>query len=75
LPEHLAAAWENPEPDAFLHAVADVARARRISRLAKQAGLGRESLYKALAPGAKIWCDTMRKLTDSLGVWLTVTSN
>jgi probable addiction module antidote protein len=58
----------------FLHAVGDVARARGISEVARDAGLGRESLYKALAPGAKIRYDTVRKLMDSLGVRLTVTS-
>jgi probable addiction module antidote protein len=73
--EYLAAALEDPNPDVFLHAVADVARARGISRVAKEAGLGRESLYKALAPGAKIRYDTVRKLMDSLGVRLTVTTN
>jgi probable addiction module antidote protein len=73
--EYLAAALEDPNPDVFLHAVADVARARGISKVAKEAGLGRESLYKALAPGAKIRYDTVRKLMDSLGVRLTVTTN
>ena len=37
-------------------------------------GLGRESLYKALAPGAKVRYETVRKLEDSLGVKLTVTT-
>jgi probable addiction module antidote protein len=72
--EYLAAALEDPNPDVFLHAVGDVAKARGISKVAKDAGLGRESLYKALAPGAKIRYDTVRKLMDSLGVRLTVTS-
>ena len=40
--EYLAAALEDPNPDVFLHAVADVAKARGISRVAKEAGLGRE---------------------------------
>lgn len=71
--EYLAAALEDPNPDVFLHAVGDVAKARGISKVAKDAGLGRESLYKALAPGAKIRYDTVRKLMDSLGVRLTVT--
>jgi probable addiction module antidote protein len=73
--EYLAAALQDPNPDVFLHAVADVAKARGISRVAKEAGLGRESLYKALAPGAKIRYDTVRKLMDSLGVRLTVTTS
>jgi probable addiction module antidote protein len=73
--EYLAAALEDPNPDVFLHAVGDVAKARGISKVAKDAGLGRESLYKALAPGAKIRYDTVRKLMDSLGVRLTITTN
>jgi probable addiction module antidote protein len=72
--EYLAAALEDPNPDVFLHAVGDVAKARGISKVAKDAGLGRESLYKALAPGAKIRYDTVRKLLGSLGVRLTVTT-
>ena len=51
--EYLSAALENPDPDAFLIAVRDVAKARGISAIAENAGLGRESLYKALKPGAK----------------------
>jgi probable addiction module antidote protein len=72
--EYLGAALEDRNPDVFLQAVADVAKARGISKLAKDAGLGRESLYKALAPGGKIRYDTVRKLLDSLGLRLTVTT-
>src|SRR3984893_6331013 len=71
--EYLVAALEDPNPDGFLNAVGDVAIARGISKVAKDAGLGRESLYKALAPGAKIRYDTVRKLLESLGGRLTVT--
>jgi probable addiction module antidote protein len=56
--EYLAAALEDPNPDVFLHAVAYIAKAYGISRVAKAAGLGRESLYKALAPGAKLTVTT-----------------
>ena len=72
--EYLAGALEDRNPDVFLHAVADVAKARGISKVAKDAGLGRESLYKALAPGGKIRYDTVRNVVDSLGVRLTVTT-
>lgn len=72
--EYLTAALCDGNPDVFLHAVADVAKARGVSKVAKDAGLARESLYKALAPGAKIRYDTVRKLLDSLGVRLTVTT-
>lgn len=51
--EYLTAAMEDPNPDVFLQAVADVARARGMAKLAQDSGLGRESLYKALRPGSK----------------------
>lgn len=70
--EYLAAALEDPNPELFLLAIANVAKARGIAKIAKDAGLGRESLYKALAPGAKPRYETVRKLIDSLGVRLTV---
>ena len=70
--EYLSAALEDSNPNVFLSAVADVAKARGIAKVAKDAGLGRESLYKALAPGAKVRYETVRKLVESLGVRLTV---
>ena len=71
--EYLQAALEDPNPELFLLAVANVAKARGMAKVAKDAGLGRESLYKALAPGAKPRYETVRKLMDSLGMRLTVT--
>lgn len=69
--EYLSAALEDPNPDVFLAAIRDVARARGMTQLAKDAGLGRESLYKALTPGAKPRFDTMLKLLHALGVNLS----
>lgn len=71
--EYLTAALEDPNPDVFLAAVRDVARARGMTQLAKDAGLGRESLYKALTPGAKPRYDTVLKLLHALGVKLSAT--
>ena len=71
--EFLTAALEDQNPDVFLSAVRDVARARGMAQLAKDAGLGRESLYKALTPGAKPRYDTMLKLLHALGVKLSAT--
>lgn len=42
-----------------------------MSQLARDAGMNRESLYKALAPGAKPRYDTVLKLVNALGVKLT----
>ncbi len=72
--EYLAAALENPDQDAFLVAVRDVAKARGIADVAARAGLGRESLYKTLKPGARPRFDTVRRLLAALGVKLDVSS-
>lgn len=71
--EYLTAALEDENPDVFLAAVANVAKARGMTEVAQRAGLGRESLYKALAPGAKPRYDTVLKVLHSLGVKLAVT--
>lgn len=68
--EYLNAALEDENPNVFLVAIGDVAKARGMAQLAKDTGLGRESLYKALAPGAKPRYDTVLKLMRALGVEL-----
>jgi probable addiction module antidote protein len=70
--EFLAAALEDPNPDVFLAALSEAAKARGIAALAERSGLGRESLYKTLAPGSKPRYETICKLVDALGVKLTV---
>ena len=70
--EYLSAALEDANPDVFLSAVADVAKARGMSAIAKSSGLGRESLYKALTPGAKPRYETIQKVLHGLGVKITV---
>ena len=72
--EYLKAALEDPDPDAFLVAVRDVAKARGIASVAEKAGLGRESVYKTLSPGALPRFETIRKLVGALGVKLDVSS-
>ena len=72
--EYLTAALDDPNPDVFLAAVGHVAKARGMSDIAGQTGLGRESLYKALSPGAKPRYDTVRKVLQSLGVKLSVSA-
>jgi probable addiction module antidote protein len=71
--EYLTAALEDENPDVFLAAISDVAKARGMAAIAKSTGLGRESLYKALAPGAKPRYDTIIKVLHGLGVKITVT--
>lgn len=72
--EYLTAALENGDPDVFLTAVGNVAKARGMTQIAQATGLGRESLYKALAPGARPKYDTVLKVLRSLGVRLAVSA-
>ncbi len=67
---YLTAALADPDPDAFLSAVKAVSRARGMSQLAKDSGLSREGLYKALSPGAKPRYETVMKVIRALGVEL-----
>ena len=72
--EYLTAALEDSNPDVFLAAIGQVAKARGMGAIAEGAGLGRESLYKALTPGAKPRYDTVLRVLQSLGVKLSVTA-
>jgi probable addiction module antidote protein len=70
--EYLAAAVEDANPDVFPLAVSSVAKARGIAKIAKDSGLGRESLYKTLMPGAKPRYEMLRKIVEALGVKWTI---
>ncbi len=56
------------DSDLFLSALADIARARSMSKVAEDSGLGRESLCKALRPGAKPGFATITRFMGALGV-------
>lgn len=70
--EYLTAAMADPNPDVFLAALGDVAKARGMAQIAKDAGLGRESLYKALGSGSHPRYDTIKAVLGALGVKLSV---
>ena len=72
--EYLTAALEDSDPAVFLAALGHVAKARGMSQVAGKAGLGRESLYKAVAPGAHPRYETVRSLIDALGLKLTISA-
>jgi probable addiction module antidote protein len=69
--EYMTAIPETEDTDHLLAALGDVARAKGMAKVAKDSGLGRESLYKALAPGAKPRFDTVMKVARALGVKFT----
>ena len=53
-------------------ALGDVARAKGMAQIAKAAGLGRESLYKALSPEGNPEFATVLKVMRALGLKLKV---
>lgn len=68
--EYLLAAMDDEDPDFFLVALGDVARARGMNQIAEASGLNRESLYKALRAGAAPRFDTIQRITSALGLKL-----
>jgi probable addiction module antidote protein len=73
--EYLSAAIEDSNPEVFLAALGDVAKARGMAQIAKDAGLGRESLYKALSAGAHPRYETVNAVLRALGVKFTVVAD
>jgi len=68
--EYLTQVMADGDADELLRAIGHVAKARGMAQIAKDAGLGRESLYKALRQGAKPRFDTVLKVLGALGVRL-----
>lgn len=77
-PEDTAAyldAWLTEAPDdatGFVRALGDIARAKGMTQVAKDAGLSRESLYRALSPEGNPSFATVLKVARALGVRLHV---
>ncbi len=71
---YLEACLEEAEDDPALivHAFGVIARAKNMSQLARDTGLSREGLYKALSPGENPTFDTVAKVAKALGFKLTV---
>ena len=68
--EYLSQVLDDGDTDELLRALGYIARAKGMAVIAERAGLGRESLYKALAPGAKPRFDTILRVIRALGVRL-----
>jgi len=60
------------DPAIITSALGLIARARGMSALAKETGLSRETLYKALSEGGNPTLDTLMKVTQALGVRLAI---
>ena len=70
--EYMNAVLESEDPELLLLALSDVARARGMTQVAKDAGLGRESLYKALSPDGNPALSTVLNVVRALGLKLQV---
>ena len=60
----------NADPSMVAKAIGDIARARGMSQVAKDSGLSRESLYKALSGERSPGIDTILKVISALGIKL-----
>jgi probable addiction module antidote protein len=69
---YLEAALEEGDPALVVAALGDIARAKGMTQIAREAGLGRESLYKALSPSGNPEFATILKVVDALGLRLHV---
>ncbi|MFZ5723400.1 MAG: addiction module antidote protein [Pseudomonadota bacterium] len=72
LQAYLDAALEEDDPALFAAALGDIARAKGMSQLARDTGLGRESLYKALSAEGNPELATVFKVVRALGLKLHV---
>ena len=70
--EYLGAAFETGEPSDVTHALATVARAKGVADTAKNGGIARGSLYKAIGEGANSTLSTLMSMMDALNVTLSV---
>ena len=70
---YLEAALEEGDPALVAAALGDIARAKGMTQVAREAGLGRESLYKALSPAGNPEFATILKVVAALGLQLHAT--
>ena len=68
---YIAAALESGEPDFVRDAVGLVARTRGMGEIARNAGLNRESLYKALGDSGNPEFGTVMRIVRALGLTLS----
>ena len=71
LAEYINAALETGDPAFIADSLGIVARAKGMAKVARQAGLGRESLYKALCAEGNPEFATVLKVVEALGLRLT----
>jgi probable addiction module antidote protein len=69
--DYIEAAFEDGDPTVITHALGVVARAKGMSQLARDAGVTREALYKALTSDGDPKLSTFIGVLKALGMKLT----
>lgn len=69
---YLEAAFEDGDPRVIAHALGDIARAKGISKIAKETGVTRSGLYKALKADGDPRLTTLLGVLKSLGLTVSV---
>ncbi len=67
---YLEAALDDGDPALITAALGDIARAKGMTQIARETGLARESLYKALSPEGNPEFSTILKVVRALGLKL-----
>lgn len=68
--EWLTEAYEDEDPAVFVAALGEVVKQKGVTKMAKAAGLNRESLYKAFNGKAQPQWSTVHRLLHALDVHL-----
>jgi probable addiction module antidote protein len=71
--EYISQVLADGDMNELLRALGHIAKAKGMAEVAKASGLGRESLYKALRPGAQPKFDTISRVFAAVGVRLSAT--
>ncbi|MFM7513443.1 MAG: addiction module antidote protein [Cyanobium sp.] len=71
---YLEAALQDGDPQVIAAALGDIARAKGMSQIAREAGVGRESLYKSLSAMGNPELATVLKVISVLGLQLHVSA-
>ena len=69
---YLEAAFEDGDPKVITHALGNIARAKGISQIARDAGVTRAGLYKALSTDGDPRLTTLLGVFKSLGLVVSV---
>ncbi len=70
--EYLSQVLEDGDNAELIRALGHIAKAKGMATVAKESGLGRESLYKALSEGSQPRFDTISKVINALGLKISV---